>query len=130
MYSCACSLSSNPIDLYPVMTCEDSQYAGRTAYVSIRQHTAEYVSIRQHTSAYVSIRQHTSAYVSIRQYTSAYGHHTGSIRQQTSANVSKRQHTSAYVEREIRTLILECIYIHTCMFIRIYVHFFFSCIYT
>ncbi len=34
MYSCACSLSSNPIDLYPVMTCEYSQGEngrGRTA---------------------------------------------------------------------------------------------------
>ena len=31
MYSCACSLSSNPIDLYTVMTCECSQEYGRTA---------------------------------------------------------------------------------------------------
>ncbi len=66
-----------------------------SAYVSIRQHTAEGVPRgrsrheRLHTSAYVSIRQHTaegvprgrsrherlhmSAYVSIRQHTSAYG---------------------------------------------------------
>ena len=31
MYSCACSLSSNPIDLCPVITCECSQKYGRTA---------------------------------------------------------------------------------------------------
>jgi hypothetical protein len=31
MYSCACSLSSNRIDLYTVMTCECSQEYGRTA---------------------------------------------------------------------------------------------------
>ncbi len=32
MYSCACSLSSNPIDLYTVMTCECWQtYRGMTA---------------------------------------------------------------------------------------------------
>jgi hypothetical protein len=31
MYSCACSLSSNPIDLYAVITCEYSQTNGRTA---------------------------------------------------------------------------------------------------
>ena len=31
MYSCACSLSSNPIDLCTVITCECSQDRGRTA---------------------------------------------------------------------------------------------------
>jgi hypothetical protein len=31
MYSCACSLSSNPIDLCTVITCECSQEYGRTA---------------------------------------------------------------------------------------------------
>jgi hypothetical protein len=33
MYSCACSLSSNPIDLYTVITCECSQdpNSGKTA---------------------------------------------------------------------------------------------------
>jgi hypothetical protein len=31
MYSCACSLSSNPIDLCTVMTCECWQREGRTA---------------------------------------------------------------------------------------------------
>ena len=31
MYSCACSLSSNPIDLCSVITCECSQDDGKTA---------------------------------------------------------------------------------------------------
>ncbi len=31
MYSCACSLSSNPIDLSTVITCECSQEYGKTA---------------------------------------------------------------------------------------------------
>ncbi len=31
MYACACSLSSNPIDLCPVITCECSQKYGETA---------------------------------------------------------------------------------------------------
>ncbi len=31
MYSCACPLSSNPIDLYTVITCECSQDCGLTA---------------------------------------------------------------------------------------------------
>jgi hypothetical protein len=31
MYSCACSLSSNPIDLSTVITCECSQTWGKTA---------------------------------------------------------------------------------------------------
>ena len=31
MYSCACSLSSNPIDLCTVITCECSQKYGQTA---------------------------------------------------------------------------------------------------
>ncbi len=31
MYSCACSLSSNPIDLCTVLTCECSQKYGQTA---------------------------------------------------------------------------------------------------
>ena len=31
MYSCACSLSSNPIDLCTVLTCECSQGGGKTA---------------------------------------------------------------------------------------------------
>ncbi len=31
MYSCACSLSSNPIDLCTVITCECSQRYGKTA---------------------------------------------------------------------------------------------------
>jgi hypothetical protein len=48
-----------------------------TAYVSIRQHTADTEQLlallnspepkRQHTAAYVSIRQHASACVSIRE---------------------------------------------------------------
>jgi hypothetical protein len=31
MYSCACSLASNPIDLCAVITCECSQESGQTA---------------------------------------------------------------------------------------------------
>jgi hypothetical protein len=31
MYSCTCSLSSHPIDLFTVITCECSQEHGRTA---------------------------------------------------------------------------------------------------
>ena len=31
MYSCACSLSSNRVDLSTVITCECSQYGGQTA---------------------------------------------------------------------------------------------------
>ena len=40
MYSCACSLSSNPIDLCTVITCECSQEYGRTAllWASCRGH--------------------------------------------------------------------------------------------
>jgi hypothetical protein len=40
MYSCACSLSSNPIDLCTVITCECSQEDGRTAllWASMRGH--------------------------------------------------------------------------------------------
>ncbi len=40
MYSCACSLSSNPIDLSTVITCECSQYGGGTAlmWASYRGH--------------------------------------------------------------------------------------------
>jgi hypothetical protein len=37
MYSCACSLSSNPIGLYPVMTCEYSQNNGSTALMFASQ---------------------------------------------------------------------------------------------
>jgi hypothetical protein len=37
MYSCACSLSSNPIDLCPVITCEYSQEDGRTALLLASQ---------------------------------------------------------------------------------------------
>ena len=33
MYSCACSLSSNPIDLCTVITCECSQDDGKTALI-------------------------------------------------------------------------------------------------
>jgi hypothetical protein len=40
MYSCACSLSSNPIDLCTVITCECSQDNGKTAlmWASERRH--------------------------------------------------------------------------------------------
>jgi hypothetical protein len=42
MYSCACCLSSNPIDLCTVITCEYSQKYGRTAlqWASSRGHAA------------------------------------------------------------------------------------------
>ena len=50
-----------PIGMERLKTLGTGRLAGRSAYVSIRQHTSAYVSIRQHTSAYVSIRQHTSA---------------------------------------------------------------------
>ncbi len=38
MYSCACSLSSNPIDLCTVMTCECSQEDGKTALLWASEH--------------------------------------------------------------------------------------------
>ena len=37
MYSCACSLSSNPIDLSTVITCECSQQNGSTALMFASQ---------------------------------------------------------------------------------------------
>jgi hypothetical protein len=42
MYSCACSVSSNRIDLYTVITCECSQREGKTALLlaSERGHAA------------------------------------------------------------------------------------------
>jgi hypothetical protein len=78
MYSCACSRSSHPIGLYPVMTCEYSQGGnGRTAlqWASARGHeetvrvlvelgasleAVDKVSIHAHALAYTCCVKHVS----------------------------------------------------------------------
>ena len=77
MYSCACSLSSNPIDLCTVITCECSQDYGRTAllWASERGHAetvrvlvelgasleaVDKVHIHAHALAYTCCMKHVS----------------------------------------------------------------------
>ncbi len=76
MYLCACSLSSNPIDLYTLITCECSQENGRTAllWASDRGHAAtvrvlvelgaslavDKVNIHAHALAYTCCIKHVS----------------------------------------------------------------------
>ena len=77
MYSCACSLSSNPIDLCTVITCECSQKCGRTAllWASVGGHAetvrvlvelgasleaVDKVHIHAHALAYTCCFQHVS----------------------------------------------------------------------
>jgi hypothetical protein len=77
MYSCACSLSSNPIDLCPVITCECSQRHGQTAllWASERGHAetvrvlvelgasleaVDKVNIHAHALAYTCCMKHVS----------------------------------------------------------------------
>ena len=77
MYSCACSLSSNPIDLCTVITCECSQKHGKTALLlaSVRGHAetvrvlvelgasleaVDKVHIHAHALAYTCCIKHVS----------------------------------------------------------------------
>ncbi len=77
MYSCACSLSSNPIDLCTVITCECSQDHGMTAlqWASFRGHAetvrvlvelgasleaVDKVHIHAHALAYTCCIKHVS----------------------------------------------------------------------
>ena len=77
MYSCACSLSSNPIDLSTVITCECSQEYGKTAllWASERGHAetvrvlvelgasleaVDEVHIQAHALAYTCCIKHVS----------------------------------------------------------------------
>ncbi len=77
MCSCACSLSSNPIDLCPVITCECSQIYGMTALMWASQgghaetvrvlvelgaslEAVEKVHIHAHTLAYTCCIKHVS----------------------------------------------------------------------
>jgi hypothetical protein len=80
MYSCACSLSSNPIDLCTVITCECWQTYGRTALLLASEgghadtvrvlvelgasvEAVDKVSIRAHALANTCCIRHVSAIV-------------------------------------------------------------------
>ena len=108
MYSCACSLSSHPIDLYPVMTCEYSQGengSGRTAllWASCRGH-AETVRVLVELGASVEAVDKVSIHAHALANTCCIQHVSGSMR------MSMIIMSPAYACR--------CIYMHS--FIHVY----------
>jgi hypothetical protein len=81
MYSCACSLSSNPIDLCTVITCEYSQEDGRTAllFASQRGH-AETVRVLVELGASVEAVDKVHIHAHALAYTCCIKHVCGIMR--------------------------------------------------
>jgi hypothetical protein len=81
MYSCACSLSSNPIDLCTVITCECSQDDGKTAlmWASFRGH-AETVRVLVELGASVDFVDKVHIHAHALAYTCCIKHVSGIMR--------------------------------------------------
>ena len=81
MYSCACSLSSNPIDLCTVITCECSQECGRTAllWASERGH-AETVRVLVELGASLEAVDKVHMHAHALAYTCCMKHVSGIMR--------------------------------------------------
>jgi hypothetical protein len=134
MYSCACSLSSNPVDLYTVITCECSQFFGMTALLwasSCGQ--AETVRVLVELGASVEavdkvhIHAHALVYLYIRTHTNTLPQ--DALKPHTHARARAHTHTHTHKYICIAQLHLASyIYMHTYMFIRVDIHFFILCI--
>ncbi len=81
MYSCACSLSSNPIDLCTVITCECSQEYGKTAlmWASYLGH-AETVRVLVELGASVEAVNTVHIHAHALAYTCCIKHESGIMR--------------------------------------------------
>ncbi len=81
MYSCACSLSSNPIDLCTVITCECSKVNGKTAvlWASERGH-AETVRVLVELGASLEAVDKVHIHAHALAYTCCINHVSGIMR--------------------------------------------------
>ena len=81
MYSCACSLSSNPIDLCTVITCECSQKYGRTALLCASESGhAETVRVLVELGASVEAVDKVNIHAHALAYTCCIKHVSGIMR--------------------------------------------------
>jgi hypothetical protein len=93
MYLCACSLSSNPIDLYTVITCECSQREGKTALLCASEgghaetvrvlvelgasvEAVDKVHVHVHALAYTCCIKHVSAIMRMTTFIMTHAHNT------------------------------------------------------
>ncbi len=119
MYSCACSLSSHPVGLYPVMTCEYSQGengSGRTAlmWASCRGH-ADTVRVLVELGASVEAVDNVNIHAHALACTGCIQHVSG-IRRRMIIIMSH-----AYACR--------CIYMHSYIHVYSYLSYTYVCIY-
>jgi hypothetical protein len=111
MYSCACSLSSNPIDLSTVITCECWQRYGRTALQWASDHGhAETVRVLVELGASLEAVDKVHIHAHALAYTCCMKHVSGIMRM----TIIIMSHAHVYMH----------IYIHMwiCIFIKMYVY--------
>jgi hypothetical protein len=108
MYSCACSLSSNPIDLCTVITCECSQDDVKTAllWASERGH-AETVRVLVELGASVEAVSKVNIHAHALAYTCCIKHVSGIMRM-TIINMSH-----AYVHVYLNVYAFICRYVYS-----------------
>ena len=116
MYSCACSLSSNPIDLCTVITCECSQNNGQTAllFASMRGH-AETVRVLVELGASVEAVDKVNIHAHALAYTCCIKHVSG-IMMMTILIMS---HAYAYIYMFMYAFICRYVYSYACMYVNI-----------
>ncbi len=127
MYSCECSLSSNPIDLCTVITCECWQDYGKTALLWASEHGhAETVRVLVELGASVEAVDETTCMVIIHAHALAYAcciKHVSGIMRMTMIIMS---HAGVYMYIYtcicIYTFICRFVYSYVCMYICIYIN--------
>ncbi len=116
MYSCACSLSSNPIDLYTVITCECSQTNyGKTALLlaSERGHAAT-VRVLVELGASLEAVDKVNIHAHALAHTCCIKHVSGIMRM----TIIIMSHAGVYVY--IYTFICRFVCSYVCMYICVY----------
>ncbi len=117
MYSCACSLSSNPIDLYAVITCECSQVMGRTVllWASSTGH-ADRVRVLVELGASVEAVDKVNIHAHALAYTCCIKHVSGIMR----LAMIIMSHAGVYMYKY--AFICRYVYSYVCMYICIYIN--------
>ncbi len=98
MYSCACSLSSNPIDLSTVMMCEYSQEYGMTAllWASYSGH-AETVRVLVELGASLEAVHEVNIHAHALAYTCCIKHVSGILRMTMIMTHAMRMHVDVCI---------------------------------
>jgi hypothetical protein len=119
MYSCACSLSLNPVDLYTVMTCECWQKYGKTAllWASEGGHAAT-VNVLAELGASLEAVDEVNIHAHALANTCCIKHVSGIMRM----TILIMSHAYAYVDVYICIHMCRYVCSFVCMYVCMYVH--------